>query len=137
MALDANYTGGSVDRFARPVGLVLVLLFAVAPAAAAACQLACARAAAHHQHHADHGDHVTSGHGAHDDRPALRAFGTDCGHLPTAAAAVICVAPATLAASLGSRPITVLPPPTAAASIVGYAAHSPPAARSAPLPLRI
>jgi len=105
------------------------LVFVAIPAAALACQLACAAPAGSLHHHGSHGT---------TNAAAVRAAHPSCEHTGTIGPARIASAPRS-----GTTPATltalVLPAPArdARAVTVSCTAHSPPGGLATPLPLRI
>ena len=133
------YTDRKVNRFLQPVAVCVVLVLGALPGVTLACQWACAGAlgpasehAAHHQHHSTEAADTSS------DQPSVVGTEHSCDHVGTSVTAVTTVTVKVVSPVAVNTPqLHYEVPPLRAVVTANRGAHSPPGARSAPLPLRI
>lgn len=133
------YTDRKVIRFLQPVAVCVVLVLGALPGVTLVCQWACTGAAGaatehatHHQHHSTEAPDTSS------DQASVIGAEHSCDHVGTAVTAVTTVtvkvaSPVAVDASQLQHEVS----PLRAVVTANRGAHSPPGARSAPLPLRI
>ena len=134
------YTAGEMRRVLRPLALCVVLMSGALPAAALACQWACATQGAEvgqvgHQGHAGHALQASPD---RVDASTVQSRTAPCDHVSAADAAITSGTLNLIAFAVDSSTYVVAPAPAGPrAAALASGTHSPPGTRTAPLPLRV
>lgn len=134
------YTAGKMRRVVRPLALCVLLMSGTLPAAALACQWACATqdVQAGQVGHQGHAGHALQASQNRADISTVQSSTAPCDHVSAADPAIASGTLSLIAIAAGSSTNVVAPAfASPRAAVVASGTHSPPGARTAPLPLRV